>query len=337
MAYRSLLPWPLIFAGQLAVALLGLVIAVGLAYLAFVEYPTDFLDLIGIILLILLGIIGFKVGGNLGGVLFPEYNVAEVAVEGPITRDGGRVSPTVPGHPTADDLVEQIDRANADPAVEGLLLKLNTPGGEVVPSDDIREAVDRFDGPTVAFTTDICASGGYWIASGCDAFIARDASVVGSIGVRGSRLNVAGLTDRLGISHERFIAGSYKDAGSPFRELESHEREYIQSLIDSHYETFIDRVVEGRDLDEDAIRETEARVYLGSDAYELGLVDDIGNRSDAESSLAERLDMPAIRVRQFRPEQPITVKLRSGIERVAFAMGLGLASQLVSDEVPLPE
>lgn len=337
MAYRSLLPWPVIVIGQVTVAVLGLAVAAVLAYYAFVYYPTDLVELIGVILLIVLGVVGFKVGGNLGGVLFPGYNVAEVAVEGPITRDGGQISPTLPGQPSADQLVEQIDRANADPAVEGLLVKLNTPGGEIVPSDDIREAVQRFEGPSVAYTTDICASGGYWIASGCDAFLARDASIVGGIGVRGSRLNVSGLADRLGISHERFIAGTYKDAGTPFRELESHEREYIQSLIDSHYEAFIDRIVEGRELDEEAVRDTEARVYLGEEANDIGLVDDIGDHADAESRLAEKLDLPAVRVRQFRPEQPITVRLRSGIEKVAYAMGLGVASHLVRDEVPLPE
>jgi hypothetical protein len=129
-----------------------------------------------------------------------EYNVGKVAVSGPITRKSGRPSPlSGPGGTTADDVVEQIEAADEDEDVEALVVELNTPGGEVLPSDDIRRAAADFDGPTVAYATDTCASGGYWIASGCDELWARDASLVGSIGVVGSRPNAAGLADKLGI------------------------------------------------------------------------------------------------------------------------------------------
>jgi len=93
----------------------------------------------------------------------------------------------------------------------------------VLPSDDIRRAAAEFDGPTLAYATDTCASGGYWIASGCDELWARDASLVGSIGVVGSRPNAAGLADKLGISYEQFTAGEYKDAGVPLREIEDDD------------------------------------------------------------------------------------------------------------------
>jgi len=84
----------------------------------------------------------------------------------------------------------------------------------VVPSDDIRLAAERFDGPTVAYATDVCASGGYWIASGCDELWAREGSIVGSIGVIGSRVNASALAEKVGLSYERFAAGDYKDAGT---------------------------------------------------------------------------------------------------------------------------
>ena len=260
-----------------------------------------------------------------------EYNVAKVSVSGPITRDRGRPSPLSGATgATAEEVVEQVEAADDDEDVEALLVEINTPGGEVVPSDDIRRAVADFDGPTVAYATDLCASGGYWIASGCDELWARDGSLVGSIGVVGSRPNAAGLADKLGISYEQFTAGEYKDAGVPLREIEDDEREYLQSLIDGYYEQFVETVSEGRGMDPEAIRETEARVYLGPDAREIGLVDELGVEDDVEDRIAEEID-DDVELREFTPERGLAGRLGIGAERVAFAAGNGVASVFAGD------
>ncbi len=255
-----------------------------------------------------------------------EYNVSEVAVSGPIVRDRGRPSPLSGGATsTADEVVELIEEADEDDATEALLLRLNTPGGEVLPSDDVRRAAAAFDGPTVAYATDLCASGGYWIASGCDELWAHDASLVGSIGVVGSRPNAAELADKLGISYEQFTAGEYKDAGVPLREIEEEEREYLQGIIDGYYEQFVETVSEGRGMDPDDVRETEARVYLGTDAAEIGLVDELGTREDVESRLADLLETD-VEIRELEPQRGLAERFGIGAERVAFAAGSGVAS-----------
>ncbi len=260
-----------------------------------------------------------------------EYNAAKVSVSGAITRDRGRPSPLSSATgATADEVVEQIEAADEDADVDALLVELNTPGGEVVPSDDVRRAVAEFDGPTMAYATDLCASGGYWIASGCDELWARDASLVGSIGVIGSRPNAAELADELGVSYERFTAGDFKDAGTPLREIEPEEREYLQSLIDGYYERFVETVSEGRDMDPEAIRETEARVYLGSDAAEIGLVDELGTQDDVEDRIAEAIDAD-VELREFTPDRGLVDRLGIGAERVAFAAGNGVASVFAGD------
>jgi len=260
-----------------------------------------------------------------------EYNAAKVTVSGPIRRNQGRPSPlSGPGGTTADDVVEQIEAADEDEDVEALVVELNTPGGEVLPSDDIRRAAADFDGPTVAYATDTCASGGYWIASGCDELWARDASLVGSIGVVGSRPNAAGLADKLGVSYEQFTAGEYKDAGVPLREIEEDEREYLQGIIDGYYEQFVETVSEGRDMDPEAIRETEARVYLGSDAAEIGLVDELGTEADVEDRLEDLIDAEP-EIREFTPDRGLAERLGIGAERVAFAAGNGVASVFATD------
>ncbi|ELY61165.1 signal peptide peptidase SppA [Natronolimnohabitans innermongolicus] len=312
--------------GRLLIVLVGGIVFAAIGITLFVVVPETTTDLLGILIAVAVALLGLRIAGNVAGSLFPGYDVAEVGVEGPISRDGGGGGlPSGPRSTPADDIVEQIDRADADDSVDALLLKLNTPGGEVVPSDDIRLAAERFDGPTVAYTTDVCASGGYWIASGCDELWARDGSIVGSIGVIGSRVNASDFAEKVGLSYERFAAGEYKDAGTPLKELEDDERAYLQGLIDDYYETFVDRVSDGRDLDAEFVRDTEARIYLGEEAHELGLVDELGTRRDLEDELADRLEREAVSVEEFEPERPLMARVGTGAQRLAYAFGAGIA------------
>ncbi len=286
---------------------------------------------------------GVLVGATIGGGLFSAfrrlraqtqngYNVVEVAVEGPITREGSRVPGGRMRSVPADKVVEQIERADDDPNADALIVKLNTPGGEVLPSEDIRLAAERFDGPTIAYATDTCASGGYWIASGCDELWAREASLVGSIGVRGSNVNAKGLADKLGLEYQPLNAGEYKDAGFPLKEPDEDDREYLQGIVDDYYETFVERVAEGRGLSEETVRDTEARVYLGTDAHENGLVDELGTREDIEEHLTERLSVSEVSVEEFEPKRNLMERLRSQSQGVAYAFGAGVASALGADE-----
>ena len=319
--------------GRLGIVIGGGLLATVFGLVVFVIVPGSLAELLGVLVTIGVVLLGTRAAGDFADSVFPDYNVAQVAVEGPITRDGSTPGP-IPGGAlgaTADDVVEQIERADEDDAVDALLVKLDTPGGQVVPSDDIRRAAADFDGPTVAYATDVCASGGYWIASGCDELWARRGSIVGSIGVIGSRVNVADLAEDLGVSYERFAAGKYKDAGMPLKDLSADEREYLQGIIDGFYDDFVERVAEGRDMDPDAVRDTEARIYLGDDAHELGLIDDIGTRDDVEDHVEDLLDAE-VSVREFEPKKGLAARLRGGATAVAYAAGAGVASVFADDE-----
>jgi protease-4 len=302
-------------------------------WFVFLEYPASITDLFGVLLAGAVVAAGFRAAGRIASSVAPAYNVAEVAVEGPITRDGGG-SPLsrAPVGAAADDVVEQIERADDDRGVEALLVKLNTPGGEIVPSQDIRLAAERFDGPTVAYATDTCASGGYEIAAGCDELWAREGSIVGSIGVVGSRVNVSDLADRLGVSYEQFTAGQYKDAGTPLKGLDDDDREYLQGLVDDYYDQFVADVVEGRDIDAETVRDTEARVYLGEQASELGLVDHLGTREAVTDRIEERIGAEAV-VEAFEPQRGLARRFGRGTRRVAFAAGAGVASAFTDGDV----
>ncbi len=323
-----------------AVVAVGGAVAAAVGYGLFVVVPGAvdadhrLAVLVGVVLAVVTGLAGLRAAGSLAGSVLSSYNVGEVAVEGPITRDGGGGPlPSTPQGTGADDIVDQIQRADDDGQVDALLLRLNTPGGQVVPSEDIRLAAERFDGPAVAYATDTCASGGYWIASGCDELWAREASIVGSIGVVGSRVNAKELADRVGLSYEQLTAGEYKDAGVPLKEFTDDDREYLQGRINDYYEQFVETVVEGRGMDAETVRDTEARVYVGREAHEMGLVDELGTREDVESALADRIGAEEATVREFEPSRGIGERLRGGAATVAYALGAGVASVVDTDGV----
>lgn len=315
-------------AGRIVIILITAAVAAVLGWLLFVRTPGELVDLLGVIILIGVILAALRFGGRIARAVLPRHNVAEVPVAGPISRDGGQPGPfSGPVGVSADEIVDQIERADEDRGAQALLLRVNTPGGEIVPSDDIRRAAVEFDGPVLAYTDDICASGGYWIASGCDEIWAHRASLVGSIGVIGSRPNVSELADELGVSYERFAAGKYKDAGTPLKELSNDDRAYLQGIIDDFYDDFVERVAEGRALDPEAIRDTEARVYLGSNAGEVGLVDEVGTDEAVEQRLEELLgEEPA--VQEFTPQRGLAGRLRGGAQSVAYALGAGIAGQM---------
>jgi protease-4 len=317
--------------GRLVVVVAAAVVAVAVGVAVFVRYPESLAELLGVVLVVALVPLAARIGGNVADSVFPTYNAAEVSVEGPIARNGGGAVPSGPTGPGADEIVEQIDRADEDDTVDALLVELNTPGGQVVPSDDIRRAAAEFDGLTLAYATDVCASGGYWIASGCDELWAREGSVVGSIGVRSPRFTATDLLDRLGVDYQGLTAGEYKEAGSPFTEMDEDDRDYLQGIVDAHYENFVETVAEGRNMNEEFVRQTEAKVYLGEDAADLGLVDHLGTRDEVVERAEDVLDQD-LAVREFQPSHGLSERLRGGAASVAYAFGAGLASVVADDE-----
>jgi protease-4 len=278
------------------------------------------------VLILLTVLVGAYVTNKVAGGLLTDYDVAKVAVDGPISNDSGGPVPIRSGDATAEEITEKIRRADEDGDAEALVVELDTPGGMPVASDDIREAVEEFDGPTFAYSKDLCASGGMFVACGCDEFFARDNGIVGSIGVNANQTKFTGFADEYGISREQFTGGEYKDTFDPLKDLSEDEREYFQGVIDAGYDSFVELVAESRDLDEQTVRDTEARVYFAEDALEMGLVDHVGGPAEFEDLVATRLGKDEIEVEPFEPDTGFADKLSIGAQRAAYAFGHGLAS-----------
>jgi len=319
---RSLLKLGALGLGALAAFVVGVVLFV------VVPASTGRIGGFEVLLAVLFSVVGIYVAGKLVGAVFSDYDVAKVSVDGVITNESASPGPVGGSTPAAEEIADQIERADEDGDAEALVVELDTPGGLPVASDDIREAAAEFDGPTIAYAKDVCASGGYMIACGCDEVFAREDSIVGSIGVNGNRNNFADLAEEYGVTREQFTAGEYKDAGDPLREMTDDEREYIQGLIDAGYDSFVGLVAEARDLDEETVRDTEARVYPSEEAADLGLVDHVGSHADLEDLVATRLGKDEVEVEPFEPNRGITDKVGIGAQRAAYAFGKGIASVL---------
>lgn len=182
---------------------------------------------------------------------------------------------------------ERLERAAADPKIKAVLLRLDTPGGEVTASDMIYHEVRRFKErtgmPVVGLMMSVAASGGYYIAAACDAIIAHPSTLTGSIGVISVFPSVEGLMSKVGVKVEIVKSGPAKDAGSPFRTMTETEKALYQGIIDEYYEGFLAVVARGRQgkiAEADLRTIADGRVYTAPQALKLGLVDGVGYFED---------------------------------------------------------
>ena len=318
--------------GRVALLLTGSVLAAVLGIVLFGVVPElTPLGTLSVLLIIALTGAGVVVAKRIAKRRFPEHNVAEVRIEGVISHGEANASPFPGGNAAnAEEVVEQIKRADEDPAAEALLLNINSRGGGATASEEIRYAAEQFDGPTYAHSRTWCASGGVWIMAGCDEVHAHVESRIGSVGINAYLLNAKELLDKIGVKYYQFVCGDYKDVPALFRDMDEHEIEYWQSLQDESYEYFVDVVAEGRDLDRETVSETEARVYRGPEAKEIGLVDAVSTRQELEDTIAEGLDVDDIVIKEFSPQGGLQAKLQGALARGTRELGHGISRGFAS-------
>ncbi|MFC1774880.1 signal peptide peptidase SppA [Nanoarchaeota archaeon] len=211
-----------------------------------------------------------------------------------------------------------------DAEVDALIVEINSPGGSPVATDEIATAIKKLDIPTVSVIKETGASGAYWIATSTDKIFANRMSVTGSIGVIGSGFGLEGLLDSYNITYRRLVAGKYKDAGTPWREMKDDEEMLIQKLLNDIHEIFIDEVAVNRNMSKEKVRELATGfIYLGQDAKELGLIDEIGDVETAKEYLESELNM-TVDIAEFR--EPVSlINLFAGVMSENFYyMGQGL-------------
>jgi protease-4 len=184
----------------------------------------------------------------------------------------------------SQETVKALRKYCRDDHVKAVLVRIESPGGGIGPSQEIAREVTRTlkEKPVVASLGGIAASGGYYIASAASHIVANPGTITGSIGVIISFPNLKELFDRVGYFTNVIKSGPFKDMGNPGREMTPEERALLQKTIDEAYGQFVRDVARGRHLPEEKVRQiADGRIIMGETAQELGLVDALGNFQDA--------------------------------------------------------
>ncbi len=184
---------------------------------------------------------------------------------------------------------ETIDQFAKNPTVRGLLIEINSPGGGIVPTDEIYKSIQRFKEskkPVVAYLSSVAASGGLYAACAADYIVAHPLTLTGSIGTIIEYPVVKKLMDKIGVEMVVLKSGQVKDIASPFKELTKEERAILQNIIEQGYNNFVKIVSEARNIPVDSVLKfADGRVFTGQEAYKLGLVDTLGDIKTARDKL----------------------------------------------------
>ncbi len=226
----------------------------------------NLLAAVGLVFVVIIVLsVAFAIGG-VGGV----DKVAVVAIEGIIVD--------------ATDIARKLDAFAARDDVKAVVLGINSPGGAVGPSQELYSGIKRLRKvkTVVASMGTVAASGGYYAAAAAEKIVANPGTITGSIGVLVEFVDASELLAKIGIDGYVIKSGKYKDLGSPLRKMNADEKSMLQGLVNDVNSQFIKAVAEGRGLTEEAVKGiADGRIFTGSQAVGLGLVDQLGDLTDA--------------------------------------------------------
>lgn len=188
-------------------------------------------------------------------------------------------------------IIEEIKEYSDDASVKAMVLRVDSPGGGVAPSQEIYDEIRKLKEKkkVVVSMGSVAASGGYYVSSPADLIVANAGTLTGSIGVIMEIPNVKGLLDKIGVKTEVVKSGKHKDIASMFKLMTDEEREILQSVLDDVHDQFINAIAESRNMTVEEVRKlADGRIFTGRMAREVGLVDELGNLEDA-IELAARL------------------------------------------------
>ncbi len=254
-----------------------------------------------------------------------HFKIAVVSVDGIITDRAADQA----GNSMVDVIKAQLDRAKEDDRVKAVILKVDSPGGEVMASDEINKAIREFQDkakkPVICSMGSLAASGGYYISAPCRWIVANDLTITGSIGVIMETLNIRRLMDKVGVEPDVYKSGKYKDMLSGLRstnEIPPEEHAMVQKLINDTYDKFKGVVRDGRaqahaqnkkdgkPLAPDWESYADGRVLSGTDALKYGFVDQLGDFNDAVKTAKKIAAISSANLVEYRERYDISEFLR---------------------------
>ena len=287
-------------------------------------YAIFVLLLLGILGFIAVGIISLFVGVDVESL---SGNVALIPIDGVIVgdKDSDFLFESVTSSPEA---VELIEKANKNPNIKAIILEINSPGGSAVASEEIANAIRKTNKTTVAWIREAGASGAYWVASATDYVVANRASITGSIGVIASYLEFPGLLDKYNVTYRRLVSGKYKDIGSPFKEMTDEEKTIFQQSLDDIRDYFVSEVAKNRNLNKkDVDKIANGLFYLGAQAKDIGLVDELGGKDEVISYIEKKEGIRADIVK-YKKDKTLFDILSEVLSKQSFFVGKGIGSSI---------
>lgn len=233
-----------------------------------------------------------------------KNEIAVIVFEGTIMPGEGSQNDQIIG---ADTFVEEIRKARRNDEVKAIVIRVNSPGGEFRSSDMMWREIElaKEAKPVIASMSDYAASGGYYLAMGCDTIVAQPHTITGSIGIFGMMFDLSDfLGNKIGITFDEVRTGEFGDTYTVTRPLTEVEKNFIQKSLDDHYDTFTAKAAAGRDVSQDDIRKVASgRVWTGAQALENNLVDVMGGFNDAVEIAAEKAGVQDDYKIKFYPKQ----------------------------------
>ena len=234
---------------------------------------------------------------------------------------------------TSKDTIKLIEKAEKNPSIKAVLFEINSPGGSAVASEEIANAIRKINKTKAALIREVGASGGYWIASSTDYVVANRVSITGSIGVIASYLEFPGLLGEYNVTYRRLVAGKYKDIGSPFKEMTDEEQKLFQEDLDIIRDYFVSEVAKNRKMSKkDVDKIANGLFYLGVQAKELGLVDELGGRDEAIRYIEQKEGITA-EIVEYKTEKGLLELLSDVISKQSFFIGKGIGSSFFENKV----
>ena len=186
----------------------------------------------------------------------------------------------------SEKIIKQLNDFNKDDSIKGIILRINSPGGAVAPSQEIyykvKNLADSENKPIIASISSLGASGGYYIAIGANRIIANPGSIIGSIGVIINYPVAKDLLDEIGLNFITHKSGEYKDSGSPYRYSNIDDEKYFELLVDDLYNQFVQEVSQERNISIKKVKQlADGSVYTGKMALKHKLIDSLGTFEDA--------------------------------------------------------
>jgi protease-4 len=258
--------------------------------------------------------------------------IAILFFEGAIIDGKSRQDPLLGQALGSDTYLKYIQELKKDNSIQGVVFRVNSGGGSATASEDIVNEIYKLNNekPVVVSMSEVAGSGGYWISTACDKLFAQNTTITGSIGVISALFYMKDFFNRYGITHSTIKKGKFADVGSTIRRMTDEDRKIIESFVDNIYQKFLEKVSKFRDMEKDDVHNiAQGRIWSGKDAKEIGIIDEVGDITQAVDYLKNKLQLERAKV-EFYPKIKYSL-----LERILFNARVAQTSTGLSDIVNL--